>query len=409
MPPAADYHYQGPSLPIASLGRSLLSIGREQMHSIDAHHGGACQQEHEPDSFQKHVADLFYNLGVPCAASPASGGGRKEQLLCLSWTRRLLEAFLACQKEFRAVVLDSRGAAAISGSPVERLLAEFSERSVKALDVCNAVRDGIERLRRWRKLLEIVLVALEPSRRGVGLGQLRRAQKALAELAAAMLDEKETSPLLGLRHRSFVRHGGAGKDHHRPAASHARSHSWSVSPSWSAARQLTAIGNGLTVPRGSDAIGGGGGLAAALYAMNSLLLLVAWALVAAVPCQDRGGVHGHFSFPRSFPWAAPATLLHERIMAESKKRERQTSGGLLREIQQMEKCSLRLAELTDPSQHPLAEEKEEELKQLVAELSQVCDSLREGLDPLERLVREAFHGIVRSREESLDCLGQAGA
>ncbi|KAJ1438445.1 Protein BYPASS-related [Sesbania bispinosa] len=55
--------------------------------------------------------------------------------------------------------------------------------------------------------------------------------------------------------------------------------------------------------------------------MNSILLFTMWALVAAIPCQDRG-LHLHFSIPRQLPWAAPVASLHERILEESKKRER---------------------------------------------------------------------------------------
>ncbi|MQL91238.1 hypothetical protein Taro_023837, partial [Colocasia esculenta] len=51
--------------------------------------------------------------------------------------------------------------------------------------------------------------------------------------------------------------------------------------------------------------------------------------------------------------------------------ERRNFNGLLMEIYSMEKCSHHLAELTDPSQYPLAEDKEAELRQWVQELSQV--------------------------------------
>ncbi|MQL41524.1 DUF793 domain-containing protein, partial [Escherichia coli] len=46
------------------------------------------------------------------------------------------------------------------------------------------------------------------------------------------------------------------------------------------------------------------------------------------------------------------------------------------------------------------------VRQRVQEIAQVCDALKDGLDPLERQVREVFHRIVRSRTEGLETLGR---
>ncbi|CAA6667648.1 unnamed protein product [Spirodela intermedia] len=364
--PATDY--QGSSVPFASLGRSILSIRREQAHSMDTHHddagGGAAAaaaHELELESFQRHVAELFQDLASAGGSSAGSSAGGGEELLSLSWIRRLLEAFLVCQEEFKAILMNHRGV--LSRSPLDRLVAEFFERSVKALDVCNAIRDGLEQIRQWHKHLEIVQ------------GQLRRAKKALTDLTIAMLDEKEAGSVVAHRNRSFGRINTSTKDHHRLAVGHSRSLSWSVSRSWSAARQLQGIGNNLAAPRSHEI--------------------------------DRG-LQTHFSVPRNFSWAASMTSLHERILEESKKRDRRNSSGLLKEIQGIERCSRHLAELADPSQFPLGEEREMELRQRLQELSQVCDSLKNGLDPLERHVRDVFHRIVRSRTDGLDWLGHSG-
>ena len=96
--------------------------------------------------------------------------------------------------------------------------------------------------------------------------------------------------------------------------------------------------------------------------------------------------------------------LHEKILEESKKRERRNSCGLMKEIYEMEVCSRNVAELADPAQ--MGEEREAELRMRVHELSLVCDSLKKGLVPLERQVRDVFHRIVRSRTDGLDCSGQ---
>ncbi|XP_068661510.1 protein BYPASS1-LIKE-like isoform X1 [Aristolochia californica] len=385
--PATDY--QGSSAPFASIGRTILSIRRDQVHAMDSNHEGGSAQDQELEVFQKQVADQIHDLA---AAGP-------DELLSLSWIRHLLDAFLCCQEEFRVILFNSKSY--VSKPPLDRIIAEFFERNVKALDVCNAIRDGIEQIRQWQKHLEIVLCALDSRQRTLGEGQFRRAKKALTDLAIAMLDEKDAgSAVLAQRNRSFGRNN-AGKDHRSPG--HFRSLSWSVSRSWSAARQLQAIGNNLNAPRNHE-IAATGGLAIPVFTMSSVLLFVMWALVAAIPCQDRG-LQTHFSIPRHFSWAQPILSLHERILEESKKRERKNSCGLLKEIRQIEKCARHLTELADSTHFPLTEEREKEVRESVQELMQVLEAVKDGLDPLERQVREVFHRIVRSRTEGLDSLG----
>ncbi|KAK8692153.1 hypothetical protein V6N13_075631 [Hibiscus sabdariffa] len=366
--PAAD------SAPLTNIGRSFLS----QVHAMES--PNYVSASHELELFQRQVADRFHDLSsVPC-----------EELLSLPWVRKLLDVFLCCQEEFRVILFNNK--AQLTKSPLDRLIADFYERSVKALDVCNAVRDGIEQIRQWQKLLEIVLCALGDSnvnnngsescfRRSLGEGQFRRAKKALIDLSIMILDEKDSGQALAYRNRSFGRNNhssGHSKDHHHRSLGHFRSLSWSVSRSWSAARQLQAIGNNLTVPRGHEVVASNG-LAIPVYTMGCVLLFVMWALVAAIPCQDRG-LHVHFYVPRQFPWAAPMLSLHERIMEEWKKRERERKSccGLMREIYQVEKCRRLLSELAESVEFPLREEKEVEVKQRVEELRKVCDGMREG-------------------------------
>ncbi|KAI3966599.1 hypothetical protein MKX01_011397 [Papaver californicum] len=387
--PATDY--QGSSAPFASIGRSILSIRRDHFHmetsSNHSHLEG--QEQQELDSFQKQVTERFLEL------SNVTG----EDLLSLSWIRRLLDAFLCCQEEFRAIMFNNK--VNMAKAPLDRHVNEFFERSVKALDVCNAIRDGIEQIRQWEKHLEIVLVALDPNQRMLGEGQFRRAKKALTDLAIGMLDEKDSGSVLQHRNRSFGRNN-TSKDH-RPAG-HYRSLSWSVSRSWSAAKQLQAIGNNLAAPRGNE-ITATNGLVVPVYTMSSILLFVMWTLVAAIPCQDRG-LQTHFAIPRQYTWAAPIMSLHERIIEESKRRDRRNANGLLKEIFTIEKSARHMTELADSVQFPLVDEKENEVRKSVTDLGQVCEGMKEGLDPLERQVREVFHRIVRSRTEGLDSLGR---
>ncbi|KAK9903664.1 hypothetical protein M0R45_001086 [Rubus argutus] len=93
-------------------------------------------------------------------------------------------------------------------------------------------------------------------------------------------------------------------------------------------------------------------------------------------------------------------------MEESKRRDRRNACALLKEILQIEKCSRVISELADSVHFPLSEDKEGEVRQRVQELSQLCEGIKEGLDPLERQVREVFHGIVRSRTEGMDSLAK---
>ncbi|CAM8983364.1 unnamed protein product [Rhodiola kirilowii] len=377
--PAADH--QGHPGPFNSFGRSILSIRREQVPLMEG------SGHDEVEQFQKHVCERFLELS-------AVGS---DELLSISWIRKLLDAFLCCQEDFRMLLFSKKSQ--MDKSPADRVVADFFERIVKALDVCNAIRDGVEQIKQWQKLVEIVLVALD-GQKSLGEGQFRRAKKALIDLAIGMLDEKESA--IACRNRSFGRNNADKSQSHR--SGHLRSLSWSVSRSWSAAKQLQAIGSNLVAPRAGD-IAASNGLVVAAYTMSSVLLFTMWTLVAAIPCQDRG-LQVHFSIPRHFSWAGPILSLHEQIFEESKKRDRKNACGLLREIRQIEKCSRYMNELVDSVQFPLTEEKEAEVRNGVAELAQVFETLKEGLDPLEYQVREVFHRIVRSRTEGLGSLAK---
>ncbi|KAI4352981.1 hypothetical protein L6164_007182 [Bauhinia variegata] len=394
--PATDYQNWSPSL--SHFGRSVLILRRGQVHSMEdsaTPHYQSTNLELQLESFQRQVTDRFLELSSV----------NHDDLLSLSWVGKLLDSFLICQEEFRMILHNHR--AQMFKSPMDRVVSDFFERSVKALDVCNAIRDGIEQIRQWQRLLEIVRCALD-HQRSIGEGQFRRAKKSLIDLAIGMLDDKESNNSLAHRNRSFGRNcAGRDNHHHTPhhrSLGHFRSLSWSVSRTWSAARQLQSIGNNLNPPRANELVASNG-LALPLFTMNSVLLFVMWALVAAIPCQDRG-LHVHFSIPRHYLWAAPLLSLHERIMEESRRRDRRNACGLLREIHQIEKCARVMNELADSLHFPLTEEKEVEVRQRVQELSQVCEVLKDGLDPLERQVREVFHRIVRSRTEGLDSLGR---
>jgi hypothetical protein len=60
----------------------------------------------------------------------------------------------------------------------------------------------------------------------------------------------------------------------------------------------------------------------------------------------------------------------------------------------------RLAEAIDAAPAPLTGERETEVREAAAELAAVA--MKDGLDPLEKQVREVFHRIMCSRMEGLD-------
>lgn len=369
-----------------SFGRSLLSLRRDQVHLMDPTE--PMSMEVELDSFQRQVAEKFIDLNA---------SANDDELLSLEWIGKLLDSFLCCQEEFRVIIFNHKSQ--LLKQPMDRLIEDYFERSVKALDVCNAIRDGIELIGQWQKLIEIVLCALDASHGQLGEGEIHRAKKALIDLAIGMLDEKDSSNSLAQRNRSFTRN----KDNNQHTG-YLRSLSWSVSRSWSAAKQLQGIGNNLATPRASDVIATNG-LALTVYTMTSILLFVMWVLVAAIPCQDRG-LQVHFYFPRHFQWAVPVMSLHDKIMDESKKRDKKKACGLLKEINLMEKNTRMLSELIDSDNFSLTDDNALEVKERVEELMQVRESMKEGLDPFERKVRDVFHRIVRSRTEALDSLGK---
>uniref|UniRef100_A0A2N9FUK5 R3H domain-containing protein n=1 Tax=Fagus sylvatica TaxID=28930 RepID=A0A2N9FUK5_FAGSY len=334
--PATDYQASSASFNV-NVGRSILNLRRDQIHSMEA------DLELELEAFQRQVTERFADL---CTAGV-------EDLLSLPWLRQLLDSFLCCQEEFRVILFNHR--ALLCRSPMDRLVSEYLERSVKALDVCNAIRDGIEQIRQWQKLIEIVLCALDnQNHKTLGEGQIRRAKKALIDLSIAMLDEKDSNSnaaaIAAHRNRSFGRNNASGSS---SSSSNHNNH-----------RNELVASNGLAV---------------SVFTMNWVLLLTMWALVAAIPCQDRG-LQVHFYIPRQLVWAGPVLSVHERILEESKKRDRRNACGLLKEIHQIEKCTRLLSELPDSLHFPIMEEKEAEVRHKVQELSHVYLAIKEGLD-----------------------------
>ncbi|KAF5733289.1 hypothetical protein HS088_TW17G00831 [Tripterygium wilfordii] len=131
----------GPSTPFRSFGLSMFRSKREQGHSMEGTHES---RDQDVESFQKQVTERFHELSIVSV----------DGLLSVEWIKKLLDAFMSCQEEFRVILLKNKDQ--VLKSPLDSMISEFFERSVKALDICNATRDGIEKLRLWQKQLEIV-------------------------------------------------------------------------------------------------------------------------------------------------------------------------------------------------------------------------------------------------------------
>lgn len=358
------------------------------------------QEVEDLELFQKHVSDRFTDL-----LSPPSEDSPTDALLSIAWLRKLLDMFLCCEAEFKAVLIMGRDPSHMSKPPLDRLVPELLDRVVKALDICNALCLGVESVRNVQKLAEIAVAALE--QRPIGDGQARRAKKALNSLITAMMveDKDGTTTKTTERTWSFGRRGASSAPVNKERASgQFRSPSCSMAKNWSAAKQIHAMSSNLVPPRGAES----SGLASPVYIMSTIFVFVMWTLVAAIPCQERNGLGTHFPVPRQLSWAQPMIVLQEKIAEEWKKKEKKGSAGLLEEMQRLEKIGQSLIDFTDSFQFPVEAERLEEVKAQVEELADICRKMEEGLVPLQQQIREVFHRVVRSRTEFLDVLDQAG-
>ncbi|CAN6921830.1 unnamed protein product [Brassica oleracea] len=385
MPPATEF--QGSFL-------SRISIRRNQIISMDVNHE---QELEELEYFQKHVSDRFSELISPSSPS--------DQILSIPWLQNLLDVFMSCETEFKGVLSTVR----ISKSPsLERLLSEMLERILKALDICNAVVNGIDSVRQSRRLAEITVTALK--QRPLCDGSVRRAKRALASLVVGLNDDVKVrnngsggssnqqrttfrSWSFGQRSNVTVVGGGGSSGH--------------VSKNWSATKQIQGMVANLVLPRGAEA----SGPAMPVYIMSSVMALVMWVLVAAVPCQTSNVLVAPLQLPKHQSWASAAVNIQERVGEEMKRKEKRFGGGggLMEEMQRMEKIGLSLLEFTERFRFPAEETEEGEVAEKVEEMDEICRGMEVGLEDLQRQVREVFHGLVRSRLEIVSLLDQASA
>ncbi|CAH8342205.1 unnamed protein product [Eruca vesicaria subsp. sativa] len=336
---------------------------RNQIVSMDVNHD---QELRELEDFQKHVAQRFTELLSP-----------SDPILSIQWLRKLLDAFMSCESEFQSVL--ATNPAQIS----KPLVPEMLDRIVKALDICTAVVNGVDSVRQSQRLAEIAVTALK--QQPLSDGSVRRAKRALTSLLDALNADKNS--------------GGSGRRATTTEQSSSFGHGSGgggggcVSKNWSAAKQIQAMTTNLALPRGGEA--------SPMFIMSSVMVMVMWTLVAAVPCQASNGLTVHLPLPRHQVWASAAASIQERIGEELKRKEKRCGGGgLMEEMHRMEKVGLKLMEFADGFRF----DGEEEVKAEVEEMEEICRIMEDGLDGLQRQVREVFHRLVKSRSEILEAI-----
>nr|VDD04508.1 unnamed protein product [Brassica rapa] len=348
---------------------SRLSFRRSQIVSMDVNHE---QQLQELEYFQNHVSERFSEFISP---SPPS-----DPVLSIPWLRNLLHVFISCETEFKEVLPTT---AQISKTPsLEKVLSEMLDRILKSLDICNAVVNGIESVKQSRRLAEIAVTALK--QRPLCSGSVRRAKRALTSLLVSLnADVKDRNSGGSSRRRTTSRSWSFGQ-----RSSH-------VSKNWSAAKQIQAMVANLVPPRGAEAM--------PVYIMSSVMVLVMWVLVAAVPCQTSSVPVAPLQLPKHQSWASNAVNVQERVGEEVKGKEKR-GGGLMEEMQRMESVGLSLMEFTERFRFPGEEEEEEEVEEKVDEMDEICRRMEVGLEDLQRQVRAVFQRLVRIRLEIVSVL-----
>ncbi|XP_042405754.1 protein ROH1-like [Zingiber officinale] len=329
------------------------------------------RQEQDFDRFHSHVDDRLLAL-LPTADS-------SHGLFSLTFLRRLLDAFLSCDDEFRCLLL-ARGFGGLLSRPgADRAVADLLDRTVKSLDVCRAASLALDSIRHFHRLADTAASAAIP-------GQGGRACRAIAKLLASFLNSAAA--------RSEGSSGSSGRS---SRSGHLRTLG---RRSYFSGRNTPPVPANLIVPRGSPA--GGEEIAFAVYAMSSVLAFTMWALAAALVCQDGGGTlpSSPVSPRQHLPWAGTMVLLQDRMSEEWRSRK----GGVvqLAEMQALQRCAKGLMEAVREGGRPRVED----LAERAMKLAEACRRLEKALAPLERQVREVFHRVVGSRAEVLRCMEQ---
>ncbi|PKU72015.1 Protein BPS1, chloroplastic [Dendrobium catenatum] len=330
-----------------------MSLRRHQVASLEP---SSEEELHLLDLLHTRLTDSLQSL-LP---SPDSKTPSLSLTLSLAFLHKLLDALLACESDFKSLLLLilSRNPSLISRPPLDRAISDFLDRAVKSLDLCNAVSLSLHSLRHWSRHADIAASALHRPGPPFTPPQINRARRALSKLMCRICSAK---------------------------------------------KHLQAVAAGLSTPRSGES-GSSSVLALAVHTISTLLHFSMWMMVASFPCGS-GEVQPPPPIPtatRHMPWALALSRLHEKI-GEDMRRERKVGGllvsaGMLEETLALERISRELLKLASNG---------EELEAAAAELAISSGKLDEGLGPFERKVREVFHRLVRCREEVIRCLGDS--
>ncbi|KAL2902643.1 Inactive serine/threonine-protein kinase VRK3 [Bienertia sinuspersici] len=220
------------------LGR--ISIRRNQVASM----GGEVE---DLELFQRKISDLFsdiyhllvirktiimalffppsISLSTASVDSPIGSENEGEftplagndALLSIAWIRRLVDAFLCCESEFKTVLLIGRDPSQLMKSPLDRLIPDCWNRLLK-LWIFVMPLIGLKLLSLCKFKLRLLSLLWN---RGL-LPMIRRGRRALASLLGSIVvDEKENTGKSTERSWSFGKRssGASSKDRHTRQAS----------------------------------------------------------------------------------------------------------------------------------------------------------------------------------------------
>ncbi|KAK8941772.1 hypothetical protein KSP40_PGU002269 [Platanthera guangdongensis] len=352
-------------------GFSALSLRRHQVASLEPSSDG---ELHLLDLLHSRLAGSLQSLLPPPSAADSK---QPSLILSLPFLHKLLDALLACESDFKSLLLLvlSRNPSLILRPPLDRAITDLLDRSVKTLDLCNAVSLALQSLHLWNGHAEIAVSALYRQCPPSAPRQISRARRALSKLLST----------------------GAG-------LSTSSSSCCRMCRFCSAKRHLQTVTSGLTAPRGGDSASAAL-LALAVHTITALLHFSLWVMVASFQCGS-----GELlppprppSVARNMPWAAALDRLHEHIVEEMK-RERKEGGyvvfaGMLAETVALGRSGREVLEMAKNGDVTEA---------AIFSLAIASQKLEEGLGPAERKMREVFHRLVMCREEVLRCLSNGG-
>ncbi|KAH7692361.1 Protein BYPASS-related protein [Dioscorea alata] len=320
--------------------RTFLSFRRNQIVSMDQTTDHDFQTlDHFHSLISHNLLSLLPSSSSSSSSSQSSSSSHHHHLLSIPFLSKLLQSLLSFQSHFQSQLHQSliSNPPLLSRPPLDRLLSDHLDRTVKSLDILNTITQSLSSLRHSHRQADIAASALlhHPP-------NLIRAKTALSKLFT--------------------------DDYHR----------------------ATSFTHGLSFSTNRCCVDTGSALGLAVQNMNSIMAFCMWTLMAAF-----GVVGGPLRLE-----IESLVGLQDRIWEEVKKKKKGRSGGVLVELEEVERCGKALME-------EMEVEVEEELGKKAMEFGEACEKLGGGLGEFERVLREVFHRIVRSRVEVQHFLDQS--